>query len=51
MFKSEDEQRQDAAIAANRVCNACHGTGTIGIGGRGAASAGICGVCKGSGMK
>jgi DnaJ-class molecular chaperone len=51
MFKSEDENRQEAAIAAGRVCDKCHGTGTIGIGGRGALSASPCGTCNGSGMK
>lgn len=51
MFKSEDEKRQDAAIAAKRVCPKCNGTGTVGIGGRGAATSSVCGSCNGSGMK
>jgi DnaJ-class molecular chaperone len=51
MFKSEDEKRRDAAITAGRVCDSCHGTGTVGIGGRGAATSSKCSRCNGSGMK
>jgi len=49
-FTSPDQQRQTAAIASGRVCSKCHGTGTIGIGGRGAGTASPCGKCGGSGM-
>ena len=51
MFKSEDQKRQDAARAAGKVCEKCHGTGTVGIGGRGAATSSPCGSCGGSGMR
>ena len=51
MFKSPDEKRQDAAVAANKVCNDCGGTGTVGIGGRGAPTSSECGKCGGSGIK
>lgn len=51
MFKSEDQKRQDAAIAAKRVCPKCNGTGTVGNGGRGSAFSSTCGTCGGSGMK
>lgn len=51
MWKSEDEKRQDAAIKAKKVCGNCGGTGTVGIGGRGAVGSNPCDKCAGSGMK
>lgn len=51
MFKSEDEKRQEAATKAGKACNRCGGTGTIGIGQRGAIGASPCPDCGGSGMK
>ena len=50
MFKSEDEKRAERAAAANRACNKCGGTGTLGIGGRGASTSTVCDRCKGSGQ-
>jgi hypothetical protein len=51
MFKTPDQKRQEAAITAKKVCPKCFGTGTVGHGGRGAATSAVCGGCGGSGMK
>lgn len=52
MFKSEDQKRQAEATAkGNTACSKCNGTGTVGIGGRGALSSSPCGACGGSGQK
>lgn len=50
MFKSEDEKRRERAAKSQHPCNECSGTGTIGIGGRGAATSSNCQKCKGSGQ-
>lgn len=50
MFKSPDQKRREAAVAAGKVCHECGGTGNVGMGGSGGISAGTCGLCKGSGL-
>ena len=50
MFKSPDEKKQNAAIAAKKVCPKCSGTGTVGNGGSGSATSDKCGKCNGSGL-
>jgi len=50
MFRSEDQKRQETAAAARNSCSKCGGTGTVGIGGRGATTSSKCGACNGTGQ-
>jgi len=50
IFKSDDDRRREAAEQAGKVCPACGGTGTYGVGGRGAWTSSPCSKCNGTGQ-
>lgn len=50
-FKSDDDKRREAAEREGKTCSACGGSGTYGIGGRGAITSSPCSKCNGSGKQ